>query len=651
MLNSSIPFDVTNASYLTVNITSPGTYEAWDEYDLATYPGTSGKWLFIWPLNGSSVIDISGNSRTGSLSGTTSIADRLGTSSRARSFDGTDDYIYHNYTNTLYSNLEYVLLYNLSSSSQYCVGDFRDPSGTGRTAMYTTETAWYINNGTTQNQAMTSSLNRWSWAFYPFASGQINYIWTGTRYSGTYDLNGKLDMVALYNGTLSANDRRKFTYGYEGITFSTNLNESRIPVTSASQSINVSGNLTDVVVQSNTAGTKNITLSAIFTHDYITSNEYDNGTHHIVEILYTPTSNITSGTLNYTLASVTGLGTPVLDTNDTSASVELIGNTLVVTLGEIDEDVTKYYDIAMTNGDFAIIGYGPLDTTPTKTKTGTTTFNVTVNGSTAIGWYVNGSLTETDVGTTGNYNYSGSISGDYNITATAGSDSQSWILTVLPDALSDYNPDSLSLKIRNGTIQQFYTMFTYPTNVTWIISEPGDVEVLNLTAGTENTTPNASMLITNFDISADTICNITIENTTTSDEYNFTLHGLDAGWYSFENSTGVLDYGQATSGDITFEFAGISDGEYWIKVFVLPTNNNTGRTDNNVTVSAYWLNASVVGIYNITAVSDETQISWSVNVTSTPKTGLGDFVEETIIAAVVTVAAGYFWNRFRRRTF
>ena len=549
MLNSSIPFDVTNASYLTVNITSPGTYEAWDEYDLATYPGTSGKWLFIWPLNGSSVVDISGNSRTGTLSDTSSIADRLGTSSRARSFDGTDDYIYHNYTNTLYSNLEYVLLYNLSSSSQYCVGDFRDPSAVGRTAMYTTETAWYINNGTTQNQAMTSSLNKWSWAFYPFTSCQINYIWTGTRYSGTYDMDGRLDLVALYNGTLSANDRRKFTYGYEGITFSTNLNESRIPVTSASQSINVSGNLTDVVVQSNTAGTKNITLSAIFTHDYIMSNEYDNGTHHIVEILYTPTSNITSGTLNYTLASVTGLGTPALDSNDTSASVELIGNTLVVTLGEIDEDVTKYYDIAMTNGDFAIIGYGPLDTTPTKTKTGTTTFNVTVNGSTAIGWYVNGSLTETDVGTTGNYNYSGSIPGDYNITATAGSDSQSWILTVLPDALSDYNPDSLSLKIRNGTIQQFTTMYTYAESPVWIL------------------------------------------------------------------------------------------------------NNVTVGNDTNVTASAYWFNGSDVGIYNLTAKINESQVVWTVNVTSTPKTGSGDFVEETIIAAVVTVAAGYFWNRFRRRTF
>lgn len=549
MLNTTVPFDVTNASYLTVNITSPGTYEAWNEYSLSTYPGTSGKWLFIWPLNGSSVIDISGNSRTGTLSGTSSIADRLGTSSRARSFDGTDDYIYYNYVDTLYSNLEYVLLYNVSTTSQYCVGDFRDPSAVGRTAMYTTETAWYINNGTTQNQAMTSSLNKWSWAFYPFASGQINYIWTGTRYSGTYDLNGKLDLVALYNGTLSANDRRKFTYGYEGITFSTNLNESRIPVTSASQSINVSGNLTGVSVKSNTAGTKNITLSALFTHDYIMSNEYDNGTHHIVEILYTPTSNITSGTLNYTLASIEEPGTPVVESNDTSAAVQLVGNTLVVTVGTITEGTTKSYNISMTSGDFEIIGYGPTDTTPTKTKTGTTTFNVTVNGSTAIGWYVDGSLTETDVGTTGNYNYSGSIPGDYNITATAGSDSQSWILTVLPDALSDYNPDSLSLKIRNGTIQQFTTMYTYAESPVWIL------------------------------------------------------------------------------------------------------NNVTVGNDTNVTTSAYWFNGSDVGIYNLTAKINESQVVWTVNVTATPKTGLGDFVEETIIAAVVTVAAGYFWNRFRRRTF
>jgi hypothetical protein len=549
MLNTSIPFDVTNASYLTINITSPGTYEAWDEYDLATYPGTSGKWLFIWPLNGSSVIDISGNSRTGTLSGTTSIADRLGTSSRARSFDGTDDYLYYNYVDTLYSNLEYVLLYNLSTTSQYCVGDFRDPSAVGRTAMYTTETAWYIDNGTVQNQAMTSSLNRWSWAFYPFASGQINYVWTGTRYSGTYDLTGKLDLVALYNGTLSANDRRKFTYGYEGITIATNLNESRIPVTSASQSLNVSGNLTGVSVKSNTAGTKNITLSAIFTHDYLMSNEYDNGTHHIVEILYTPTSNIMSGTLNYTLASIEELGSPVIESNDTSAAVQLVGNTLVVTVGEISEGVTKSYNISMTSGDFEIIGYGPLDTTPTKTKTGTQLFNVTVNGSTVINWYVNDSLAESDVGSTGNYTYSGSIAGDYNITADVGSDSQSWILTVLPDALSDYDPDSLSLKIRNGTIQQFKTMYTYDESPQWIL------------------------------------------------------------------------------------------------------NNVTVGNDTNVTTSAYWFNGSDVGIYNVTAKIDESQVVWTVNVTATPKTGLGEFVEETIMTAVVIVAAGYFWNRFRRRTF
>jgi phosphoribosyl-dephospho-CoA transferase len=80
-------------------------------------------------------------------------------------------------------------------------------------------------------------------------------------------------------------------------------------------------------------------------------------------------------------------------------------------------------------------------------------------------------------------------------------------------------------------------------------------------------------------------------------------------------------------------------------------NNVTVGNDTNVTTSAYWFNASDIGIYNITAKINESQVVWTVNVTSTPKTGLGDFVEETIIAAVVAVAAGYFWNRFRRRTF
>ena len=122
-------------------------------------------------------------------------------------------------------------------------------------------------------------------------------------------------------------------------------------------------------------------------------------------------------------------------------------------------------------------------------------------------------------------------------------------MTVLPDALSDYDPDSLSLKIRNGTIQQFTTMYTYAESPVWIL------------------------------------------------------------------------------------------------------NNVTVGNDTNVTASAYWFNGSDVGIYNLTAKINESQVVWTVNVTSTPKTGSGDFVEETIIAAVVTVAAGYFWNRFRRRTF
>lgn len=551
MLNTTIPLDVSGSTLVTVNMSDPGSFEAWDQTNISTYPGTAGRWLVVWPFNGNAN-DISGNNRHGTVSGTNAYTTgKNGASNNALVFDGDGDYVGYEYPNTLYSNAEMVWLWKTTSTSQGVIGEFREADGSGRTAMYTTEAAVYLNNGTVQNSKWTDKADgKWNWAFYPFNPAQIDYVQIGRRYTSTpYYLTATVDMAALYNGTLSADDRRKFTYGYEGVTVAALPNSTRHPVLSESQVITPDGNTTGISIQSNKAGTKNITVTAAFVQDYVAVSEADNGTHLVVNLLYTPTSNTTEGHLNYTLASTSGLGSPVIASNDTSADVNLVGNTLVIGFGEIEEDTTKYYTVSMTSGGFNITGYSPLDTTPTVPKSTNITFTANASGSTSIYFYVNGSLVETDSGTTGSYTFSTAVDGNYNITAVVGNTSQTWILTVLPDALSDYNPDNLTLKIRNGTIQQFTTMYTYQQSPVWIL------------------------------------------------------------------------------------------------------NNVTVGNDTNVTTSAYWFNGSDVGIYNLTAKINESQVVWTVNVTSTPKTGLGDFVEETIIAAVVAVSAGYFWNRFRRRTF
>ena len=78
-------------------------------------------------------------------------------------------------------------------------------------------------------------------------------------------------------------------------------------------------------------------------------------------------------------------------------------------------------------------------------------------------------------------------------------------------------------------------------------------------------------------------------------------------------------------------------------------DNVSVRTDNNTLESVYWLNASNVAIHNVTARTNESQRTWLVNVTAEPKSGTGDFVNDTIISVAAVLAAGYFYSRFRRR--
>ena len=549
-LNTTIPFDMYYGTGLRVLIEDPDEYIVWDETNISTYPDPSG-WLVVWPLNGNAN-DITGNGRHGTVTGANSTAGRSGVSNTAYYFDGDNDVISYDYPDTTYTTNTFFMGFKFTDSSDNrCVVDFRNPSGVGRTGMYLYENKYYINNATTTSKINATSSVGWCFASYPFGSqGAINYIWLGNRYNLQYDFKGWIDVMGLYNGTLTADQYRVFPYGYQGITVAPVPGTTRIPIVSENQSISASTSMTGLNIQSPKSETKNVTLIKYLTQNATLVREWDNSTHHRVDMLFTAGCNVTEGTLSYELDSVEGLDSPLLDTNATGSSVTLENTTLLIEIGSLTSGQTRYFNVSLPFTNFNITEFSPEDSTPEIPVGGQQIFTASVNGTTDFQWVVNGTKVETDTATsTGSYTFDGVTVGDYNITVTVPGDHRTWILTVRPDVVVSKSPVNLYPKIRNQTIEQFKIIYSHPVTVHWFL------------------------------------------------------------------------------------------------------NNTEQQQDNDTMVTAYWFNASTIGLYNVTARIDDSQVVWSVNVTSTPKTGLGDFVEETIIAAVVAVSAGYFWNRFRRRTF
>lgn len=549
-LNTTIPFDMYYGTGLRVLIEDPDEYIVWDETNISTYPDPSG-WLVVWPLNGNAN-DITGNGRHGTITNATSTAGRSGVSNTAYYFDGDNDVISYDYPDTTYTTNTFFMGFKFTDSSDdRCVVDFRNSSGVGRTGMYLSENKYYINNATTTSKINATSSVGWCFASYPFGSqGAINYIWLGNRYNLRYDFKGWIDVMGLYNGTLTADQYRVFPYGYQGITVAPVPGTTRIPIVSENQSISASTSMTGLNIQSPKSETKNVTLIKYLTQNATLVREWDNSTHHRVDMLFTAGCNVTEGTLSYELDSVEGLDSPLLATNATGSSVTLENTTLLIEIGSLTSGQTRYFNVSLPFTNFNITEFSPEDSTPEIPVGGQQIFTASVNGTTDFQWVVNGTEVETDTATsTGSYTFDGVSVGDYNITVTVPGDHRTWILTVRPDVVVSKSPVNLYPKIRNQTIEQFKIIYSYPVTVHWFL------------------------------------------------------------------------------------------------------NNTEQQQDNDTMVTAYWFNASTIGLYNVTARIDDSQVVWSVNVTPAPKTGLGDFVDETIIAAVVTVAAGYFWNRFRRRTF
>lgn len=747
-LNTTIPFVVTGATGLTVQIEDPDTYIAFNESNISTYPDPS-HWLFVWPLNGNAN-DITCNGRSGAVTAATSTAGRSGTSGTGYYFDGDNDYISYDYIDTTYSANTLFLGYKLNhtvSDSNHIVADFRNPSGAGRTGIYEYENLFYVNNSTSTVTLNSTTNTGWKYGFYPFSSGQINYIWLGVRYNLLYDFKGWIDVAGLYNGTLSADQRRVFSYGYQGITAAPYPTTTRTPILSSNQSVTPPSTMTGVNIKSPTSETKTVTLTAYLQQNATLVNEYNNATHHKVDVRFTAGSNITTGYIQYQMLNATSMGAPSLSTNESGASVSLDGSTLTIDFDGLLAGETRYFNISLPMGTYGITGYSPTDVTPEIYVGGSQTFTASINATTNVEWLVNGSNVETDLSTISpSYDFVGTTTGSYNVTAKVYGDQQTWILIVRDSGLESHSPSSSNIIVKNNSIQQFRVQYAEPLDVVWKVNNTSEFVTLdltpselpymnfynylalehgtseyspmpnilitefnssdrivanvtitnctpaawlnftlhNLTAGTEYYFVNSSgyvdssvagseytylnitgisdgvyyiaakpdyepsILISDFNVSGSTVANITITNTSVDTHWNITIHDLveDTRYY-FMNDTGVVMSSIAGSNDTHFNFSGISDGVYYIK-----TNPVDGvvRRDYGTHLSAYWFNASDIGYYNITAITDSGQVTWFVNVTNNTRPGSGVNVVEAIAVTTFLVAAGLFVGKFRKRS-
>lgn len=638
-LNTTIPFAVTGATAMNVLIDSPGTYIAFDETNISTYPDPS-HWLFVWPLNGNA-LDISGNGRNGAVTGATSTAGRSGTSNTGYYWDGNNDYISYDYPDTLYSANTFFTGYKLNhtvSDSDHVVVDYRNPSGTGRTGMYEYENKYYVNNATSTTTLNSTTNQGWKYAFYPFTNGNINYVWLGNRYNLLYDFKGWMDVAGLYNGTLSADQRRVFSYGYQGITVAPYPTTTRTPILSSNQSVTPPFTMTGVNIKSPTSTTKTVTLIAYLQQNYTLVREWDNTTHKRVDTVFTAGSNITSGVLEYGMVGAYNLSTPFLKTNATGASAEMIGDVLTIHTGALTTGQSRYYNVSME-----IIAETPsLHVTNWNASNSSCIGILHITGSSAnYGWTV--TLNNTTPGDS--YSLVNVGTGNTISTVIAGSNATFSISGLV---------GSVDLRLVHEMV---------------IISDP-DLLV------TDWDTSNASCigLLHVSNSSYDNVWTITVSNTMPGHHYYLTNADTEQ----------ILDDGVAGS-SVTFQINGIV-GSATLKITRLVTvtvlsysptdttptihngtiqqfkvsysvpvdtewlkNNVTVRTDVDKNATAYWMNASDIGIYNITARISGSQIVWDVNVTSNPNPGSGQFVGVFALATAALVAAGYFWNQFRRR--
>lgn len=637
-LNATIPFAVSGATSLYVAIDDPGTYTAFDESNISTYPDPS-RWLFAWPLNGNA-LDISGNGRNGAVTGATSAAGRSGSSNTGYYLDGNNDYISVDYPDTTYPANTFFVGYKLNhtpTDSNHVVVDFRNPAGTGRTGIYEYENSFYVNNATSTTTLNSTTNQGWKYAFYPFTSGSINYVWLGNRYNLLYDYRGWMDVAGLYNGTLSADQRRVFSYGYQGITVAPYPTTARTPIRSSSQAVTPPSTITNVNIQSPTSVTKTVTLEANVHQNYTLVRDETNGTIRNIDTVFTAASNLTSCVLEYDIPTY-DVENPALTTNATGASVEIQNGKLLIHTGTLTTGQSRYYNVEM-------------DVTTGTPQIQVTDWNETNSSCMALLYLYNSSInyewTVTLNDTTPGYYYS--------LVNVATGNSLAWVMA---DTNAVISLSGVSGDVVLRIVEQSDALEVLPTIYVsnWDVTNASCIGIISIS---NSTFDDIWSIVLNDTIAGQ---NYSIVNAETDQNIQYTIAGSTAS-FSLDGMSGsiLLKIMRITDVDVV-EFIPYNlsitiknDTIHQFKmVYNIPTNttwlldNTSIKTDNEVNASAYWFNASTIGIHNVTARINNSQTSWQVNVTSDLYPGSGDFVVVGIAVSVV-VAAGYFWNKFRRR--
>jgi len=493
----TITVGVPNATAMYIIFPNVQTYQVWDESNISTYPRQSNV-VAAWPFEGNNN-DISTNANNLGATTATPVNDRFGNANSALRFDGNDQL---NRTST--ASL------NITDEITMLAGIYRYPEADGTRLIYkanqygikydgaaTLRHAGYVYSGGTKyaygavNESKTAMYNWTHYAvsispttdrglFYKNGELSANSSTSYTSVTGTTAnlnigstgsagfWNSTIDYTILYNTVLPQSIIREFTLGYAGTKFQINSTGTETPLTSTNQSVAVPKNLQNVKFVSNSTQSHDVSLLLYFVTNYTKVQETDNSTHHLVNLVFTPTHDLAAATLTYPLAVTDRLFDPSMVSNQTGATVERSGDNIVIDIGDLTTGTSKYYDVALEYNYTAITDFTPIDTTPAVAEDNAITFNVTIDQADDISWYVDSSLAETDSGSTeGHYTFPATAAGEYNITAPVFGDSQTWIITVSPNQIISYLPVDTTPYIKPNTAQTFTVNLDGAENVTW----------------------------------------------------------------------------------------------------------------------------------------------------------------------------------------
>lgn len=472
-INEIIDFNVINATglYVKTNVTVP--FIEFDKTNISTYPD-SNSWVLVWPMN-SNAMDISGNNRNGTIVGANNTSDRHGVENSSFYFDGDNDYITHDLLNISSSSNTLLIGYMLNNStSNHAIADFRNSTGYGRTGIYDYEQRFYINNNTYLSTLNSSAYNGWGYASYPFTgTNLLSYFTLGARYNINFEYLGWMDLVGLYNGTLSASDRRVFSYGYSGIKAKTSTG-SLVELSSNNTSISSEPTIDYVEIKSNNDSMIEVTLEAPFQEDYTVVREWDNSsTNHRIDITYIPLNNVSEGNLSYNLSKSYLYSTPVLESNDTSANISTANDIIDINTSNLSAGTAHYYNISIPIIQQSIESAYPVNTTISMTVGETQSFNITSSGITDQYWYIDDELIQENSSTNNSsFTFIPITSGTYTILSSVPSNTSTWTVTVIPydELLIKSITPTTNTSMFEGRFESYSTWMSKGASVDWYIN-------------------------------------------------------------------------------------------------------------------------------------------------------------------------------------